>query len=143
MAKPLEMKYAFYTWNDHVAQHRASGHVEGEVNPGWGISERRPGFFAAYGLQTEAVSYANFLIEIMNDQGLTGKSPGEMLKVHINTPSSKDSPSWGLGIAIKSTPYGTQYKHGGDNLSFTSNFLFNKEQKSGYVFSQIAIKQMI
>jgi CubicO group peptidase (beta-lactamase class C family) len=134
VSTPLGMKSAYYTWNDYVAKHQAAGHVDGKVSGGWGLNANKPNFGAAYSLQTEAVSYAKFLIAMIQEEGLKKETYDEMLKVHVRTPSKTDSSSWGLGIIIKPSEFGNEYMHDGYNLNFYSAFMFNKEQKYGYVF---------
>ena len=41
--------------------------------------------------------------------------------------------SWGLGIGMGPTPYGTRYEHGGNNGDFQSGFMVFKERRVGYV----------
>ena len=131
---PLEMKYAYYTWNDYVAKHQATGHVDGKVHWGYGINANNPNFYAAYSLQTEAESYAKFLIAMINEVGLKKETFNEMLKIYVKTPTKNDNSSFGLGIIIRPSEFGNLYLHDGYNLNFYSAFMFNKEQKFGYVF---------
>jgi CubicO group peptidase (beta-lactamase class C family) len=134
VSTPLGMKYAYYTWNDYVAKHQATGHVDGKISWGYGINANNPNFYAAYSLQTEAVSYARFLIAMINEEGLKKGTYDEMLKVHVQIPSKTDSSSYCLGIIMKPSEFGNEYLHDGYNLNFYSAFMFNKEQKFGYVF---------
>jgi CubicO group peptidase (beta-lactamase class C family) len=134
VSTPLGMQYAYYTWNDHVAKHQAKGHVDGKISSGYGINANNPGFYAAYSLQTEARSYAKFLIAMIQQEGLNKESYDEMLRVYVRTPSGTDSMSWGLGIMIKPSEFGVEYMHDGSNLNFSSAFMFNKEHEFGYVF---------
>ena len=85
-------------------------------------------------MQTEALNYARFLIGMMNEKVLKKETYDDMLKVQY--PNTKKSPSeqWGLGIKIRHTEFGDAFYHGGSNLNFTSEFMFNKEQKFGYLF---------
>ena len=41
---------------------------------------------------------------------------------------------YGLGLRVKPSELGAEYRHGGYNLNFSSGFMFNAEQKFGYVF---------
>lgn len=134
VSSPLGMKYAYYTWNDYVSKHQASGHVDGKVSGGWGINADNPDFAASYSLQTEAISYARFIIAMMQDKGLKKETYDEMFKSQIPIPSGTDSSSYCLGIKIKPTRFGNEYMHDGYNLNFYSAFMFNKEQEFGYVF---------
>ncbi|MGD0338146.1 MAG: serine hydrolase domain-containing protein [Bacteroidota bacterium] len=135
VAAPLGMQYAFYTWNDYVEKLRATGHVDGKVfSTEWGTSTKNPNFYAAYSLQTEAISYAKFLIAMIREEGLKKATYDEMLKVHVETPSKTDSIPYCLGIRMKHSEFGNEYMHDGDNYNFTCAFMFNQEQKFGYVF---------
>jgi CubicO group peptidase (beta-lactamase class C family) len=134
VSRPLGIKYAYFTWNDYVAEHQAAGHVEGKVSGGWGINAGKPDFAAAYSLQTEAISYAKLIIAIMQEQGLRKETIDEMLKPRIQIPSDTFNSSYCLGIRMMSTKVGNLYFHDGYNLNFYSAFMFNKDSKSGYVF---------
>lgn len=146
VAVPLGMQHAWFTGNAFVAQHKVSGHVAGKVTvyhgmnwpisfPNWDSTYFNP----AASLHTDAVSYASFLIGLMNGIGLTRKTLDEMLKPEFPLPDSladrKDEhPAVGLGIFTDSTPYGIAYEHGGDNGNFKSHFIWYKSRKAGYVF---------
>ncbi|MGD0781303.1 MAG: serine hydrolase domain-containing protein, partial [Candidatus Aminicenantales bacterium] len=134
VSTPLGMPYAFYTWNDYVAKHQATGHVDGKVSEGWGMNANKPDFGAAYSLQTEAISYAKFIIAMIQEKGLKKTTYDEMLKAHVQISPKNDSISYCLGIEMKPTRFGNEYMHDGYNLNFYSAFMFNKEQKFGYVF---------
>ncbi len=134
VAKPLGMKYAFNTWNGYIEKHQATGHIDGKPAAGWGINATRPDFAASYSLQTEALSYSNFIIALMNGKGLSKKSYDEMLKAQVRIPASIDSSSYCLGIKIKPTKFGNVYMHDGYNQNFYSAYLFSKSKKTGYVF---------
>ena len=72
----------------------------------------------------------------MNTKILSKKSHKELLKIQsvkLATKKSKEQ-KYGLGIAIEDSDYGTNYSHGGDNLSHTALYMFNPEKKVGYVF---------
>jgi CubicO group peptidase (beta-lactamase class C family)/predicted alpha/beta superfamily hydrolase len=133
VTKPLGMDRTYYTWNSWLEEHRASGHVDGKVAEGYGIDSKNPNFYSSYSMQTESANYAKFLIAMMNEEGLKKESYADMLKVQFPN-ASKPGRQWGLGIAIKRTEFGDEYSHGGFNLNFSSDFMFNKKQKFGYVF---------
>ena len=134
ISKPFGMDKTVFTWNSWLQEHRATGHVDGKVAEGWGIDSENPGFYASYSMQTEAASYARFLIALMNEKGLKKESYDEMLKVQFPDASEHGKNQWGLGIAISPSEFGNEYSHGGYNLNFSSNFMFNKKQRFGYVF---------
>jgi CubicO group peptidase (beta-lactamase class C family) len=145
VALPLGMQHAWFTGNDYITQHKVSGHVDGKVKfsngstwpipfPNWDSSWFNP----AASLHTDAVSYANFLINWMKGNGLSKNSFEEMLKPQYKLPEDPANPGvsteTGLGIFITDTDYGTRYQHGGNNGNFQSNFVWYKSQKSGYVY---------
>jgi CubicO group peptidase (beta-lactamase class C family) len=143
VAVPLGMQHAYYTWNDYLEKHRATGHVDGKVliTP-WGTSAKNPNFQAAFSLQSEAMSYANFLIAMIKEEGLKKTLFDEMLKAQVVFPTyllikdapKTDSSTWCLGIQKQHSEFGDEYLHGNNNWNFTGSFMFNPEQKFGYVF---------
>jgi len=134
VAKTLGMEKTYFTWDSWVAEHQATGHVDGKVAEGYGIDASNPNFYAAYSMQTEALNYARFLVGMINEKGLTTESYYDMLKVQFPNASQSPNEQWGLGIGIRHTEYGDEFYHGGFNLNFSGEFMFNKEQKFGYVF---------
>jgi CubicO group peptidase (beta-lactamase class C family) len=143
VAGPLGMRHAYYTWNDYLEKHRAAGHVDGKVViSDWGTSAKNPDFQAAFSLQTEAISYAKFLIAMIKEEGLKKTLFDEMLKVQVVFPTyflnkeapKTDSSTWCLGVQKKHSEYGDEYLHGTNNWNFTGSFMFNQQQKFGYVF---------
>ncbi|NQX97555.1 MAG: beta-lactamase family protein [Flavobacteriales bacterium] len=133
---PLGMTQNSFVWNEYLEKHRADGHIDGSPNPGWSSSSKNPDFNSAASLQTNAVTYGKFLSALMSEKLLSKNNYKEMLKVQSSRPATTNRPdvNYGLGIIVDSTTYGTNYAHSGDNGSATSQFLFNKEHKSGYVF---------
>jgi hypothetical protein len=85
-------------------------------------------------MQTEAANYARFLIGMMKEEVLKKESYDDMLKIQFPYASKPGKDHWGLGIAVKPSEFGDEYSHGGYNLNFSSDFMFNKKQKFGYVF---------
>ncbi|MEM9680723.1 MAG: serine hydrolase [Bacteroidota bacterium] len=135
---PLDMDHSSYIWNDYIQKHRANGHFKGKLNIGYAINAKNPDFIAAGSLQTDPVAYANFLIAMMTHKMLSEKSYQELLKIQSVAPADKEynepSYNYGLGIVVEPSVYGTNYSHGGENLSHTCRYMFNVEQKVGYVF---------
>lgn len=133
---PLGMAQNSFVWNEYLEQHRADGHINGSLDPGYSSSAKNPDFNAAASLQSNAVAYGSFLSALMSGKLLSETNHTEMLKVQSSRPAStnRQGVNYCLGIIVDSTAYGTNYAHSGDNGSATSQFLFNKENKSGYVF---------
>jgi CubicO group peptidase (beta-lactamase class C family) len=143
VARPLGMKYAYLSWNDNIATHRAAGHVDGKVAEGWGITASKPDFNPAHSLQTEAVSYARFLIGMIEGKGLKKETHNEMLRVQKSDKLEVGNIPWCLGIQSRTSPYGRVYEHNGSNWNFTCNYFFNKDKKFGYVFFTNSDKALI
>jgi CubicO group peptidase (beta-lactamase class C family) len=154
VAIPLGINYAYYTWNDYLYSHMVNGQVNGKPSGrGWPWGAYNAGmnyaeehsmdsscFGSFYSLHSEAISYAKFLIAMMEGKGLKKESFDEMLKAQVELSKQSDSyiqrgdTAWGLGVAIRPSKYGARYEHTGDMFSFQSGFMFFKEQKNGYVF---------
>lgn len=135
---PLDMGKSSFVWNDYLQKYRAHGHYKGKLNRGYSNNAKDPGFKASASLQTDSKAYANFLIAIMSNKILSEKSYQEMLKIQSVAPAdieeNEPSYNYGFGIVIESSNYGTNYSHGGENLSNTCRYMFNKKQSVGYVF---------
>jgi len=132
VSKPLGLRHFYFTWNDFLQQHKATGYYGTNPQGLW-----HPIIFrSASSLQTEAIDYARFLIAVMDDKVLKKSSISEMLKEQIIIPNGTPDTheAFGLGFYMETTPYGTRYSHNGSNGDFTSGFVFYKQQKFGYVF---------
>jgi CubicO group peptidase (beta-lactamase class C family) len=133
VALPLKMLHASFTGSTYISQHKVSGHENGKVS----YKQIDSSYFnPASSLHSDAISYAQFLIGMMNGKGLSKKGYDELLKpqVIINKDNLNGVNAWGLGIAIIKTPFGIMYEHGGNNDNFQSMFVFSKSLKYGYVF---------
>ncbi|SJZ86508.1 CubicO group peptidase, beta-lactamase class C family [Chitinophaga eiseniae] len=135
--RPLNMQHAYVVWDNSLQQHMALGYDEKwQQRKLW-----KPKVFnAASSLLTEAGSYANFLIALMNEKGLSPERFKDMLQQHVALPTDNiirkhfGYAAWGLGIAMRPSPYGMLYCHGGTNEDFESAFMLSKDLKAGYVF---------
>jgi CubicO group peptidase (beta-lactamase class C family) len=138
VCKPLSLKHAYFGMNVYVAKHLAAGN-DGDKTTYSNSWDRRL-FNPACGLYTEAMSFANFLIAIMEDKGLKKQSMDEMLKKQVQVPEDDNQrkifgiTEWSLGFCRKPSIYGMNMAHGGNNWGYSSQFLINKEKKFGYVF---------
>jgi CubicO group peptidase (beta-lactamase class C family) len=134
--EPLAMKNSSFVWNDYIEKHRVDGHFKGKLNRGYSSNAKDPNFKASASLQTEAKEFSNFLMALINNKIVTEESLKELMKIQSTSLATKKSKErkYGLGIVIEASAYGTNYSHGGDNLSNTALYMFNKEKKVGYVF---------
>lgn len=135
-AHPIGMDRSFYTWNEVLEAHAATGHMDGKVNTEIHRDKRvGPG----YSLQTDAQDYAMFLIEMMDPKNISIKTRDEMLTEHIHfAPDNKlyketGQTGWGLGFAQKQTPLGLMHLHTGNNQDFQAYAMFIPNQKYGFV----------
>lgn len=138
VCKPLNLKHAYFGMNIYVAKHLADGHDGDKIT--YSNSWDRTLFNPACGLYTDALSFANFLIALMEDKGLKEESMDEMLKKQVQVPEDDNQrkifgiTEWSLGFCRKPSIYGMNMVHGGNNWGYSSQFLINKEKKFGYVF---------
>jgi CubicO group peptidase (beta-lactamase class C family) len=137
VCKPLNIKHAYFGLNGYVAKHLARGYDGNNIHEDIDFIKN---FNQAGGLCTEAISFANFLIAIMNNKGLKKESIDEMLKAQVQLPEDDSQrkysgvTEWSLGFERIPSIYGMNLAHGGNNWGFSSSFMFNKEKKFGYVF---------
>ena len=144
VAVPLEIEDFFWTWDDALAERKATGHQDGEP-----VGRRWPRSFpdddstqvgVAGRLHTEARAYARFLIGLMEGGLLEDQTLDAMLAPQSRVPPDSYDyrengvVAWGLGVAMEPTPNGAQYEHGGNNGGFQSGFGYNRERRVGYVF---------
>lgn len=139
---PLEMPHSTFTWDSYLSEHKVFGHNNDGIpklnHPGqdyyW------DGSFQAYStLHSEAAEYANFIIAMLEQKGLTKKSFDEMFKEQ--TRFKDDNPlkqqigqtGWGLGFAQKVTDEYTVHMHTGNNHDFQAYAMFIPEMEYGLV----------
>ena len=143
VAAPLGLDHTYFSWDNYIGLHKVTGYQNGKVfEKAWPSAppdEDSTVFGAASTLHTEAVSYARFLIALMENKGLKKSEIDEMLKVQSKIPKAQASnwgeiTGWGLGMAIEETDHGIRYSHGGDNGGFQAGFMFYKDKKNGYVY---------
>jgi CubicO group peptidase (beta-lactamase class C family) len=128
---PLGIENASLVWNEDMARLSATGHG-GERPLGKG-KPSQPNMAAS--LHVSAGNYARFLIAVLQGKGLAEPTAKEMLRPQVKIPDADErDASWGLGIAIEGTPFGTNYGHGGRNPGFTSRSVLYKDRGIGYVF---------
>jgi CubicO group peptidase (beta-lactamase class C family) len=138
VSKPLNLRHAYFSMNVYVAKHLAMGHDGDKIS--FSQSWDRRLFNPACGLYTEAMSFADFLIAIIENRGLKNESMDEMLKKQVQVPEDDNArkyfgtTEWSLGFCRKPSIYGMNLAHGGNNWGYSSSFLINKEKKFGFVF---------
>ena len=137
VCKPLNIKHACFGLNGYVIKHLARGYFDDRIHEDIDFIMN---FNSAGGLCTEAKSFANFLIALMNNRGLSKGSMDELLKAQVQIPADDNLRAiqgvneYSLGFDRKMSSCGLNYTHGGSNWGFSSYFMFNKEKKFGFVF---------
>ena len=137
VSKPLNITHAYFGLNGYVIKHLARGYFGDRI---YEDIDFIMNFNSAGGLCTEAKSFADFLIALMNDKRLKKESMDEMLKAQVeihdddNLRKNQGVMEYSLGYDRKPSDYGLNFTHGGSNWGFSSYFMFNKEKKFGFVF---------
>lgn len=144
VSNPLHMKHAYFVWDDFLIDNKVYGHRKDKLDTrdwGSGLPHQHSKIVnGAGGLHTESVSYANFLIGLIKEKGLSKKSFKKMFSEISILPNdhryriNENTRAWSLGLAIEDYNGSTFYKHGGNNGGFNSGFLISKEYNTGYVF---------
>lgn len=144
VVEPLGLRHAYFVWDDYLEDHKVVGHRDGEpVGRDWPRSfpDDTPQEFGAAGrLHTEALSYARFLIALMDGEGLAPELLEELFAEQSQVPVDSDmhrhtgTTAWSLGLGMEPTPYGIRYEHGGNNGGYQAGFMFFREPRRGYVF---------
>jgi CubicO group peptidase (beta-lactamase class C family) len=137
--KPLSMDSTSFMLLPELKAVKANAHEEGQANPDLSIGFASY-FGAAYGLHSTGTDFANLLVEL-NQQTLLPKSLYEAYLTPTTAIPEDDSinnefgyHSFGLGILIGDTPYGTKYAHGGMNPGFQGFFVVIPETQFGFAF---------
>jgi len=133
VARPLGLKTTRFIQNKKNLKRKALAYK----NQKW-LGERDFGvdeFGAAYGVHSTAIDYANWLIAVMNKEGLQIDTYDEYLKNQTELPEDNPNKAAGvshvaLGFYTGKFPFGTIYGHGGNNdKKFTSIAICIPEQE--------------
>ncbi len=117
-----------------LEEHGVSGHYD--AIPSIQFYPEEPGM--AWSMFTEAKAFTGFAKVIMERKGLKPETFKSFLEIHTETPewSDPDSPykqGFGLGIAVRETPYGIAFGHGGNNGDFECMYEMYDDLKMGYI----------
>ncbi|MEO0728581.1 MAG: serine hydrolase [Bacteroidota bacterium] len=131
--EPLGMTNTYFMCNDKLTDLKVAGHFYG--TPNMFDCPDEPGM--AWSMHTEAKDFASFALALMNREGLTKERAEDMFTFH----TVGDEEDWingyktgfGLGVALRDSPYGLVFGHGGNNGDFRCTFEMYDELKSGYI----------
>jgi len=132
---PLGLYHFYFSKNDTLEKLLATGHFD-NIPSNDGLPEE-PGM--AYSLHTEANAFTRFMLALLHQEGLKPETYDNMLKVQseYNIEEGQEKPKYqeymGISLAVRETPYGLAYGHGGNNGDFRCQFEIYKDFKMGYV----------
>lgn len=132
---PAGLYHTFFSSNDSLRQMVSKGHYD--RLPTYDEPPASPGM--AYSMHTEAKAFTNFMLYMLDQNGLSAKTYDTMFSKHSDFKYDADDkkpryPSYmGMSLEIRETPYGKSFGHGGNNGDFTCHFEVYKDLKAGYV----------
>ena len=133
--KPLELKNIYFEKSDHLFKVVAHGHDDNYPHK---VSlPNKAGM--AWSMHTEAKSFSDFAIALLNRKGLKKKTYNDLFYKHTITDKYEelDSEDWksffGLGLQIEKTPFGYTFGHGGNNGDFKCEFKVYEDLQKGFV----------
>lgn len=127
-------KNTFFAEGPEVHEQAARGHWGGMAGP-----NDFPGEIGvAHSMYTEALTFSNFMLGLLAQDGLSASGYEKMLEPQVATPLEPgDEPQWpgryGLGFHMMKSPFGLVYGHGGNNGNFTCLFELYPDQQMGFV----------
>ena len=131
---PLGLENTYFSKNDYLAKVVSNGHFNNLPTR----AELPENAGMAGGMHTEASSFTDFVLALLNRKGLKPETYDEMFKIQTIVPPDEDT--WegfenyfGLGIALQKTPFGWVFGHGGNNGDFQCQFMMFKDLDMGYV----------
>ncbi|MEM1257489.1 MAG: serine hydrolase [Bacteroidota bacterium] len=133
LLSPLGMTNTYFMCNDQLPALKVAGHFDGIPNmydcPDW------PGM--AFSMHTEAKDFVPFALALSNRKGLTDEQAKNMFSFH----TLEEEENWrngyrsgyGLGVALRESPYGLVFGHGGNNGDFRCIFEMYDDLDVGYI----------
>ncbi|MEO0571934.1 MAG: serine hydrolase [Bacteroidota bacterium] len=130
---PLGMTNTYFMCNDQLPNLKVAGHFNGIPSmydcPDW------PGM--AFSMHTEAKDFVPFALALLNRKGLTDDQAQKMFRFH----TLEEEENWrngyksgyGLGVALRESPHGLVFGHGGNNGDFRCIFEMYDDLDSGYI----------
>jgi CubicO group peptidase (beta-lactamase class C family) len=138
LINPLNLKNIYFEKNDYLLKVAANGHIDNLPTNIRLIDSPK----VAYGMYTEAKSFAAFILALSNRQGLKPETYNEMFKIQTTIPKddSEKKEGWdvnsyrGLGFELEKSPYGLIIGHGGStSTGYTCYFNIFQDLNLGYV----------
>jgi len=131
---PLDMHHTFFSKNDRLMKLVASGHFNNV--PSSDDPPEHPGM--AFSMHTEAIEFTKFMIQLLNQKGLSAATYANLLSERSLFPVEEGQPApkykeWmGESLAVRDSPFGLVFGHGGNNGDFRCQMEVYKDLKMGY-----------
>jgi CubicO group peptidase (beta-lactamase class C family) len=133
--QPMGLYHTFFSRNDSLKRMVADGHYDGM--PNYDELNEIPGM--AWSMRTEAKTFTNFMLYLLEEKGLSKKMYETVLSKHsdYNFDPDDEKPPYpvymGMSLEIRETPFGKSFGHGGNNGDFKCTFVVYKDLKMGFV----------
>lgn len=131
---PLDMHHTFFSNNPRLMKLVATGHFNNVPSSDDPPSE--PGM--AFSMHTEAIEFTKFMLQLLNQKGLSAATYANMLSERSQFIYEADHPKpsykeyMGESLAVRESPSGLVFGHGGNNGDFRCEFEVYKDAKMGY-----------
>ncbi|MGI9541824.1 MAG: serine hydrolase domain-containing protein, partial [Cyclobacteriaceae bacterium] len=133
--EPLNLYNTYFADCEELRAAGVSGHYGTVPTPQYYTKE--PGM--AWSMFTEAKAFSRFAIAMLEARGLASETYKGMFTLLTEYPVEEGETKpelpegMGLGIAIRESPFGQVFGHGGNNGDFKCHFEIYKDLKMGYV----------
>lgn len=137
VAQPLGLEVTRFIQNQKNLKNKADAYKNDSWQPFNDFGDQE--FGAAYGIHSNAVDFARWIIALMNQKGLSEASYAELFRIQTELPEENLNRQTGitgmtLGFYTGQLPIGRFYGHGGNNdKRFTSLFFFDPTTQWGAV----------
>lgn len=132
--EPMGLYHTFFSSNDSLKRLVSYGHHNGL--PTNNDPPDAPGM--AYSMHTEAAVFTRFMLYLLEQKGLKPETYDTMFsrQSEFNVDPGEERPKnpeyMGMSLAIRETPFGKTFGHGGNNGDFKCLFEVYMESKMGY-----------
>ncbi|WP_264758367.1 serine hydrolase domain-containing protein [Neolewinella persica] len=131
--EPFGMSNTYFKRDPKLSERGISGHLH--LRPTVQEYGLWPGM--AFSMHTNAQDFAPFAIALLERKGLRPEQAEDMFSYHTLQPEENFMEGYkagfGLGIALRDSPYGLVFGHGGNNGDFRCQFEVYDELKMGYI----------
>ncbi|MTB52456.1 serine hydrolase [Lewinella sp. W8] len=133
LLEPLGMTNTYFKDDPQLRERGVSGHYDGR--PTRQSYDAWPGM--AFSMHTNAQDFAPFALALLERKGLTEAQAEAMFT--MQTLEKEENflngypTGFGLGIALRESPYGMVFGHGGNNGDFRCQFEVYDDLKMGYI----------